>query len=86
MPSFSARLIGFMLRTTGTYRKMFSVGPGMEAARAKMRKTPPQPTMKQQKAVDMRTEEFQGRTIWHISPKDRAPTATILYWHGGGYV
>jgi acetyl esterase/lipase len=86
MPSFSARIVGFMLRTTGVYRRMFSAGPGMEKALAKVRANPPQPKAKHRARVDMRTEEFRGRPVWHITPKDRAPTATVLYWHGGGYV
>lgn len=86
MPSLSARVIGFILRTTGVYRRMFSDGPGMEKALAKMRAAPPQPKPKHRLAVDMRVEPFEGRQIWHIAPKDRAPTATVLYWHGGGYV
>ncbi len=86
MPSFSARLVGFMLRTTGVYRRMFSAGPGMEKALAKMRSNPPQPKAKHHARVDIRTETFEGRPVWHITPKGRAPTATVLYWHGGGYV
>jgi epsilon-lactone hydrolase len=86
MPSFSANLVGFILRTTGVYRRMFSAGPGMEKALAKMRASPPQPKAKQRAKAEMRTETFRGRPVWHITPKDRAPTATVLYWHGGGYV
>jgi epsilon-lactone hydrolase len=86
MPSLSAQIIGYILRTTGVYRRMFSDGPGMEKALAKMRSNPPQPKAKHRAAVDMRMEEFQGRPVWHIAPKDRAPSATVLYWHGGGYI
>jgi epsilon-lactone hydrolase len=86
MPSFSAKAVGFVLRTTGVYRRMFSAGPGMEKALANMRANPPQPKPKQRAKVEMRTEEFRGRPVWHIAPNDRAPTATVLYWHGGGYV
>ena len=86
MPSISARLVGFILRTTGTYRRMFSEGQTMEKALLQMRANPPQPKPKQRAKVDMRTEEFRGRPVWNITPKDGAPTATVLYWHGGGYV
>ncbi len=86
MASLSARLVGILLRTTGTYRKMFSAGPAMEAARAKLRVSPPQPTQKQVRLVSVVQETFQGRSVWTISPNDRAPTATVLYWHGGGYI
>ncbi len=86
MASLSARLVGFLLRTTGTYRKMFSAGPSMEAARDKLRVSPPQPTTKQTRTVSVAQETFKGRPVWTISPNDRAATATVLYWHGGGYI
>jgi epsilon-lactone hydrolase len=86
MPSLSAKLIGFILRTSGVYRRMFSDGPGMEKALAKMRSNPPQPKPKHQAAVDMQLGTFEGQSVWQIAPKGRTPSATVLYWHGGGYV
>ena len=29
---------------------------------------------------------FDGRSVWHIAPKNRVPTAQLLYFHGGGWV
>jgi epsilon-lactone hydrolase len=86
MPSLSARLIGWLLRTTGTYRKIFTAGPGMVAAREKLRAAPPIPTAKQMRAAYVTRSVFAGRSIWTIAPNDRTPTATVLYWHGGGYI
>ena len=85
MPSFTASLAGFVLRTTGYYRRMFTGGPQFQQNIIKVRAAPaPRPIAKD--AVDVRRSEFQGRNVWHVAPKDRAPTAHILFWHGGGYV
>jgi len=85
MPSFTASLAGFVLRTTGYYRRMFSGGPQFEQNIAKVR-SGPSPSPKAHADVDIRHSEFQGRPVWHLAPKSRAPTAHILFWHGGGYV
>ena len=75
MPSFAASLAGFVLRSTGYYRRMFSGGPQFEKNIAKVR-SGRLPSPKAQADVDIRQSEFQGR----------APSAHILFWHGGGYV
>ena len=85
MPSFAASLAGFLLRTTGYYRRMFSGGPQFEKNIAKIRSAP-LPSPKAHADIDIRHSEFQGRPVWHLAPKDRAPTAHVLFWHGGGYV
>ena len=85
MPSFAARFAGFALRTTGYYRRMFSGGPQFEKNIAKVR-SGPLPSPKAHADVDIRQSEFQGRPVWHLAPKGRAPSAHILFWHGGGYV
>ncbi|MFN3451063.1 MAG: alpha/beta hydrolase fold domain-containing protein [Sphingorhabdus sp.] len=85
MPSFTASLAGFVLRTTGYYRRMFTGGPQFQKNIIKVRAAPlPKPTAKSD--LDVRQSEFQGRPVWHIAPKDRTPSAHILFWHGGGYV
>lgn len=85
MPSFAASLTGFILRTTGYYRRMFTGGPQFEKNIAKVRSAP-LPSPKAKADVDIRQSEFDGRPVWHLSPKDRAPAAHVLFWHGGGYV
>lgn len=87
MPSFAAGLTGFVLRTTGYYRRMFSGGPHFVKNIAKVRAAPlPKPNGKMQAALTAQQTEFGGRPVWHLAPNDRAPTAHILFWHGGGYV
>ena len=87
MPSLSARLVGFVLRTTGLYRKMFAGGPLFRETLAKIRMARlAEPSAKMKAKLDVSQAEFQGQPVWKITPKNRAPTAHILYWHGGGYV
>jgi epsilon-lactone hydrolase len=86
MPSLIARLIGAVLRTTGTYRKRYSDGPGFEARIAGSRAAPDLPTAAMKRKLTVEERQFEGRSVWHIAPKDRAPVAHILYFHGGGYV
>jgi monoterpene epsilon-lactone hydrolase len=69
MPSFTASLAGFVLRTTGYYRRMFTGGPQFQKNITKVRAAPfPEPTAKSD--LDVRHSEFQGRPVWHIAPKD----------------
>jgi epsilon-lactone hydrolase len=85
--SISARLVGFVLRNTGYYRRMFSGGALFEKYLAKSRSAPaPSPSAKLRAALNVTQTAFQGRVVWHIAPRERAPTAHLLYWHGGGYV
>lgn len=87
MPSFAARFAGFALRTTGYYRRMFTGGPQFQSNIAKIRSLPtPQPAAKADSQFALKQSNFKGRTIWHITPSDRRPTAHVLFWHGGGYV
>ncbi len=87
MPSLIASLTGFVLRTTGIYRKLFTGGPQFQVNIAKSRAQPvPEPNDKARESLRVEQSEFGGRTIWTLAPKDREPTAHILYWHGGGYV
>ena len=87
MPSLRARAFAFILRTTGMVRKNFTGGPGMAAVIAKARAAKPQvPTAKQQAALDIRREEFQGQDVWHISPRGHASPKRLLFFHGGGYI
>lgn len=85
MPSFAASLAGFVLRTTGYYRRMFTGGPQFQKNIAKVRAAP-LPSPKAHADLDIRQSEFKGRPVWHLAPKGRAPTAHVLFWHGGGYV
>lgn len=86
MPSLTTRIVSFILRKTGVYRKLFSGGPDFPGHQAKALSVPSEPTVKMKAKLSVARSEFQGRTIWDVAPRDRAPTATILYWHGGGYV
>jgi epsilon-lactone hydrolase len=85
-PSLPARLVGFILRTTGYYRRKFSGGPGFEKHVAASRSVLSAPSNKWRSTLDVTQSVFQGRVVWRLAPKDRAPTVHLLYWHGGGYV
>lgn len=86
MPQFSTRAVQWILRTTGVYRKLFSGGPTFAGNQAKALSVPSVPSAKELARVNAVEFSFQGRPVWDIAPKDRAPVATMLYWHGGGYV
>lgn len=86
MPSLTARVASFILRKTGIYRKLFAGGPDFPGHQAKALSVPSEPTAKMKARLSVTRSEFQGRAVWDVAPKDRAPTATVLYWHGGGYV
>jgi epsilon-lactone hydrolase len=87
MPSLNARIVGFVLRTTGIYRRMYRGGPAFakNIAKAKAARQS-EPVVKPGDGLDLSGADYQGRTVWRIAPKDDAPVATLLYWHGGGYV
>lgn len=86
MPSFKTRFVSFVLRKTGIYRRLFSGGPDFPRHQAKALSVPSEPTAKMKAKLSVAKSEFQGRTVWDVAPRGRAPVATILYWHGGGYV
>jgi monoterpene epsilon-lactone hydrolase len=86
MPSVTATVIQWLLRTTGTYKKMFSGGPGFAEIQAQALSVPSAPSEKNRKACAISFSEFQGRAVWTFDPKDGAAKGTMLYWHGGGYV
>ncbi len=86
MASFSARLTGFILRRTGAYRRMFAGGDAFARTRTKLTADGIGPTQKQESGLAVRHDEFQGRCVWTIAPERGEVTATVLFWHGGGYV
>jgi epsilon-lactone hydrolase len=86
MPAFSTRLLSGILRFTGVYRKLFSGGPDFAKYQAKALVGPIAPPAKASAKCTINQSQFAGRDVWEFSPKDRAPEATLLYWHGGGYV
>lgn len=86
MPALSTRLISFVLRKTGVFRRMFAGGPQMADVIAKAALVPSAPADKLQRRVNASQTEFDGCVVWDIAPRDRSPSATVLYWHGGGYI
>jgi epsilon-lactone hydrolase len=86
MPSLTARLVAFVLRTTGVFRRQFSGGPDFTKYQAKALSVTIAPPAKLSAKCTVTQSQFQGRNVWEFAPKDREPSATILYWHGGGYV
>jgi acetyl esterase/lipase len=87
MPSFAASLTGFILRTTGYYRRMYSGGPQFQKNIAKVRaERLAEPDAKMWASLNVQKTEFCGRPVWHLAPKEREASAHVLFWHGGGYV
>ena len=86
MASLLARVIGSVLRTTGIFRRQFSGGPDFMQRIAASRKNPYLPTAKMRQQMVVTETQLEGRSIWTLAPKDRAPVAHLLYFHGGGYV
>ena len=86
MASFAARLTGFILRRTGVYRRMFAGADQFARTRTKLTADGIGPSSKQERGVAVRRDEFQGRCVWTIAPERDEVSATILFWHGGGYV
>lgn len=86
MPALSTRLISFFLRKTGLFRRMFAGGPQMADFIAKAASVPSAPSEKLRKRVNVTQTEFDGCAVWELCPRDRTPAATVLYWHGGGYI
>jgi epsilon-lactone hydrolase len=86
MASFAARLTGFLLRRTGVYRRMFAGADAFARTRTKLTTDGIGPTSKQERGLAVRRDEFQGRCVWTIAPERGGVSATVLFWHGGGYV
>ena len=86
MASLLARVISSILRTTGVYRKQFSDGPGFMERIAASRENPYLPPAKMRQRLAITETQLDDRSVWTIAPKDRAPVAHLLYYHGGGYV
>lgn len=87
MTSLSARIVGKFLRMTGFVSRRYAGGPHFHKVITAARLAPDaQPTAKMCKTLDVREEKLDGRTVWTIAPKDRAPSAHLLFFHGGGYV
>jgi epsilon-lactone hydrolase len=84
MPSFKARLFSFVLRSTGILRRQFSGG---ERFLPTIKKVQSQKVAEPKaRNLDIKSSNHLGRTVWTIKPKSGAPSAELLYWHGGGYV
>lgn len=86
MASLLARVISTVLRTTGVFRKQFTGGPDFMDRIAKSRINPYLPSAKMRGQPAVSETHLDGRSVWTIAPKDRAPVAHLLYFHGGGYV
>lgn len=86
-PSLTARIVSAILRTTRIVSRRFAGGPGMHKVIAASRRVKvPVPTKAMHRRLAVRSEAVGGRDIWHLAPRDRAPTGHLLFFHGGGYV
>lgn len=85
--SVLARFTGAVLRATKLVSRRFQGGPHMTAAIAATRRVPfPVPTAKIKQRLEVREDIVAGRSVWTIAPRDRAASAHLLFFHGGGYV
>lgn len=86
MASMMARVTGFILRKTGVYRRMFGGADQFARHRTKLIADGIGPSPGQERGLAVRRDEFQGRCVWTIAPERAEPCATVIFWHGGGYV
>jgi epsilon-lactone hydrolase len=87
MPSIAATVISWVLLKTRIYKKRYSGGPDfLDIIKASRAEKPQLPTAAMQAKFAITMEELSGRQIWRMAPKDKEPTAELLYYHGGGYV
>jgi epsilon-lactone hydrolase len=86
MASLMAKVIGAVLRTTGSLRRRYSDSPDFLERIAASRVNPDLPTPKMRAQLDVSDTQLQGRSIWTIRPKAGPSAAHLLYFHGGGYV
>jgi acetyl esterase/lipase len=86
MASLTARVTGFILRKTGVYRRMFAGADQFARHRTKLIADGIGPSPKQERGLAVRRDEFQGCCVWTIAPEKGEASATVLFWHGGGYV
>jgi epsilon-lactone hydrolase len=84
--SLKARLTAFALRATGIIRRNFDGATDMAAAQEKALAKLVDPLARPLAGVDVDVTTFDDRPVWTLAPADRTPTATVLYWHGGGYI
>jgi epsilon-lactone hydrolase len=85
--SLPARIVATLLRVTKYVSRRYQGGPHMQKVIAAARALPlPGPTAKMRARLDVREEKLDGRSIWTLAPKDQAPRAHLLFFHGGGYV
>ncbi len=87
MASLLATAFSAFFRTTGLLRRGFAGGENFEKRIRLSRTVPlPLPTARMRARLKVAETAFDGRSVWTIAPKDRAPSAHLLYFHGGGYV
>ena len=87
MPSFAARLTGWVLRTTKFAIRQYGGGPNMQKyIDASRVNEPPEPSGKSLRGVETARVDVDGRPVWRLAPEARSPKGTLLFFHGGGYV
>jgi epsilon-lactone hydrolase len=87
MASLTAKVISAILRTTGIYKNRYSDSPQFLDVVHRAQRGPQQlPTAKMEARLSVSETKLDGLSVWHVAPKDSAPSAHILYFHGGGYV
>lgn len=86
MASFAAKSVAFVMRKTGLFRRLPTDMRDFSKFQAKLLAKPCRPSAKNGKACKMTLQSFQGRSVWTLAPKSKAPSAYVLYWHGGAYL
>ena len=85
-PSFTARAVAFVLLKTNLFKKGLNPDAGFARRQEKALATPSAPSARNRKACLVSSAVVRDRTIWTIAPRDAAPRANVLFWHGGAYV
>lgn len=86
MVSFTARSVAFVMRKTGLFRRLPTDMPNFAKYQAKLLSKPSAPSAKNRKVCRVTQSKFHNRTVWTLAPRDKPPTAYVLYWHGGAYI
>lgn len=86
MVSFTAKFFALVMQKTDLFRRLPTDMGNFSKFQARLLAKPNVPSDRNRRVCTVLKQRFQGREIWILSPKKRAPSAHVLYWHGGAYL
>lgn len=86
MSSIRARLLINAVQALRVRRKYDGPRRIRRTIAADRRKGPAVPSAAMRSRLSVREADFRGRRVFFVSPRDRIPTRSALYLHGGGWV